>query len=149
MDVDGFLAEEHAAWGVFQGTFLRVPMEHWNTPGATGDWTPQDVLAHVAGWHRHCAELLATYARGIDPRKPFTTERIDEMNAEFVARYRGWDVNSIRMLSRDEHVRVVVGIRAAAFRGFDETWESVIRANTTAHYEEHLPMLETFIKEHA
>lgn len=149
MDVDAFFKEEADSWAGLLTRFDRLSEQAWDTPGATGEWTPKGVLAHIAGWHRHCADLLATYARGIDPRTPFTKALIDEMNAGFVATFQSWDSASVRLLAKEEHVRVVVGIRASSFRTFDESWETLIRENTTAHYDEHRPLLDAFIKEHA
>lgn len=45
-----FLAEfeeERAAW---EALLAEIPAERWTEPGASGDWTVKDVVAHVV-WH--------------------------------------------------------------------------------------------------
>lgn len=147
MDIDAFYQEESDAWSGLGTRFDRLSPQAWETTGAAGEWTPKQLLAHIAGWHRHLAELLAVYSRGLDPRKPLSKEVIDERNAEFIGRFASWDAASVRVLSRDEHARAVVSIRSAAFRGFDESWEQIIRGNMTGHYDEHRPTLDAFLKE--
>jgi hypothetical protein len=147
MDLDAFYREDSTSWNDLLTRFDRLDDRLWGSTGAAGEWTPKDVLAHISGWFRHLAELLAIYGRGLDKREAFDAARIDSMNAEFVERYRSWDPLSVRMLARDEHARAIVGIRSASFRGYDAGWEATIRANTTEHYDEHRPLLDEFLKE--
>ena len=39
--------EERAAW---EAQLEEIPAERWTEPGASGDWTVKDVVAHVV-WH--------------------------------------------------------------------------------------------------
>jgi len=147
LDVDAFLSEEAKAWAEFKGRFDRLPSADFLTPGVVGDWTPKDLLVHVASWHRWMSDKLTDYAGGFAKLETLSAEAIDELNTGFLERFVEWPVEGVIVLSRDAHTRAVVSIRASSFRGYDEEWERVIRSNTTEHYAEHLPHLDAFLKE--
>lgn len=149
LDVDSFLKEEAASWAALRSTFDRIATKDFSVAGAEGEWTPRDVLVHVACWHRYMADKLNEFAGGFAKLVPFTQEDVDSKNAEFIGRFSDWPVEAALVLARDAHTRAVVAIRASSFRPYDEEWEGMIRANTTKHYEEHIPSLEAFIKEHS
>ena len=144
-DTDGLLQAESRAWAELRKRFLSLTDAQMTTPGVTGDWSPRELLIHIACWHRWMADKLNSYASGFGKVEPFTDEAVNAMNAEFVTRFEGWPVSAVLELSRDAHTRGVVSIRGSSFRGFDETWERVIRENTTDHYDEHLAELDKFI----
>jgi hypothetical protein len=145
-DTDSFLETESQEWAALRKRFERLTDAQMLTPGAAGEWTPKQLLVHVACWHRWMADRLNNYASGFAKLEPFTPEQVDEMNAEFVARFEDWPVSAVRELSRDAHTRGVVSIRGSSFRGFSEDWQRVILANTTNHYAEHVDELDAFIK---
>lgn len=149
LDVDEFLKEESVKWAELRGRFEGLNAEALTKPGACGDWSPREVLIHIAAWHRHMADKLQEYGSGFGTLEPFTTDRIDEMNSSFVERFADWPLESILVLSRDAHTRAVVAIRASSFRGYENDWEKLIRVNTVEHYEEHAPMMDAFIKENS
>lgn len=146
-DTDGLLATESRAWAEFRKRFAGLSDAQMTTPGVTGDWSPRELLIHVACWHRWMADKLNTYASGFAKLETFTEESVNAMNAEFVDRFKDWPVSAVLELSRDAHTRGVVSIRGASFRGFDETWARVIRSNTTEHYDEHLAEVDKFLAE--
>jgi hypothetical protein len=148
MDIDTFLSTESQAWAAFGGRFKGLSDATLAEPGACGDWSPRDVLVHIACWHRWMSDRLNNYASGFAKIEPFSDADVDTMNAEFIDRFKDWPVHAVLVLSRDAHTRGVVAIRGSSFRGFDDTWEKVILANTTEHYAEHDPGMEAFIKAH-
>lgn len=62
-EIMGRIAESAAA---FDALVERIPPERMNDPGADGDWTPRDVIAHIAADHRWFVAQLDA-ARGDAP----------------------------------------------------------------------------------
>lgn len=144
-DTDAFLATESREWAALRKRFVDLTDAQLTIPNAVGDWSLKQLIVHLACWHRWMADRLNSYASGFAKLETMSDEDVDRMNAEFVARFDDWPASAVLELSRDEHTRGVVAIRGSSFRGFDDTWQRVIRANTTEHYDEHLAELDKFL----
>jgi hypothetical protein len=72
------------------GLVARLPRSALQAPRACGDWSVQDVLAHVAAWEREGARRLALIARGQGTRIVWydTRAELDAFNARVVGAAR-------------------------------------------------------------
>lgn len=136
-------------------TISELPDEALQEPGAVGDWSVADVLAHLVNWE---AELVTGFNRIDQGRKPGrllqALEDRQAYNAARVDQVQGRDLD--RIFADLQGVRVQLEEWLEAFstddlekpgrvRGAKKTllWE-LIAAATFEHEAGHLPALEAF-----
>ena len=137
------LEREERAWRALCGLYDRTPEDAWEKPGANGDWSMKDVMAHVAAWHALTTDRLECLrSTGDLPGAP----DVDSFNDEQHLRCKDMPLHDIRAMSggsrhrfREEVAQIEdpVGDRLA----------QIVVANGDGHYAEHLPDLEAFLKE--
>lgn len=85
MERDALLAEEARAWEEFAERLAEVAPERLEEPTVTPEgWSVKDVVVHVGGWLRECAEVLDAMVDGTwgnAAEEPETPERIERVNA--------------------------------------------------------------------
>jgi len=52
------LDAENRGWSELHSRFDKLSDEDWLKPGVVDDWTPKDMIAHVAVWHAQTADRL-------------------------------------------------------------------------------------------
>lgn len=117
-------------------------------PGAAGDWSLKDVVAHVAHWERYMARRLQAVLRGETNIPPESTLDTDEDNALVYAEHRDEPLADVLAGARQSHqelLGLVEALPESALAGthwFSSSdaplWES-IAGNTYEHYREHAP----------
>jgi hypothetical protein len=78
--------------------FAGIPASLREAAGTIGDWSPKDVMAHVAAWRAIEARRLEARAGVDDPRHaadPVTSDPIDEANALLHGRHAGWSWDAV------------------------------------------------------
>lgn len=78
--------------------FAQVPAGTREAAGTIGDWSPKDVLAHVAAWRAIEARRLEARAGVANPEHdtdPATTDPIDESNATLQGRHAAWSWEAV------------------------------------------------------
>jgi hypothetical protein len=138
--------EEHArheagVWAGFEALLSRVPEERLNDPGVLGGtWTVKEMLHHVTGWMRECADHLEAMAAGTFVEPEESDEITDARNAAFAEEARSMDVTDVRAgldAARDAVLR-----SWAELPEVDDVAVEWFAGETYEHYEEHLPDLE-------
>jgi hypothetical protein len=81
------LDAERAAWEALLAEVGERPMER---PGAAGDWTFKDVVAHLNGWRERTVAKLEAAARGQEPSPPPWPTGLDEDSDEDVDAINRW-----------------------------------------------------------
>lgn len=113
-------------------------------PGAAGDWSVKDVLAHIAAWQSRLVRLLFQLSRN---QKPQSDGRdVDTINAEIYAQQKD---RALDLVLADFHgVYEQVRLRVAALddqalgrRIGPATLEEIIRSDTDEHDDEHAAQL--------
>ncbi len=61
------IQQQRTAWDAF---VAAVDEAHMEAPGAMGDWTFKDVVAHLTTWRQRSIALLATAQRDELPPPP-------------------------------------------------------------------------------
>jgi hypothetical protein len=78
--------------------FAGIPAGLRESARTIGDWSPKDVMAHVAAWRAIEARRLEARAGVADPRHeadPVTSDPIDEANALLQGRHAGWSWQAV------------------------------------------------------
>jgi hypothetical protein len=122
-------------------------------PGALGDWSVKDILAHVTAWEVELLTTLGKARRGI--KRPgatrWTGEEVEALNARWHA---GMKARSLEQVlgdfkgARGQTVRIVEDTRAAEIEG-TPAWlhaplGDYIYSQTAEHELEHLEHLRAF-----
>ena len=71
-----------------EATLAGVSEEQMTAPGAVGDWSVKDLLAHLIFWEQAPVRALRAEARGEPGRLPSDDEGADRLNARAVAERR-------------------------------------------------------------
>jgi hypothetical protein len=119
-------------------------------PGLDG-WTRKDVLAHVAWWNLHSADIVAGVRSGVDPYpggdEPWDP---DAWNARILADNRDRAPDDVRRGEAASFARLVVAVEAATDEELfgedphpwlDGTLAETIAEDSTLHYPDHVPHL--------
>jgi len=137
------LHQEEKAWRELSTRFNLIAPEDWKRKGASGDWTPKDVLAHIASWHSLAVEEMEIRRNGQKPVRAWAT--IDEANEEFREKCKSMSVHDVQVMSgtsrqrfREEVEKTPEPLHAKA--------EEFIIANAHGHYEEHIAGLDAFLE---
>src|SRR2546421_6756533 len=85
--------EEDVAWAELCGLLEKIPPGAMERPGLNGDWSPKDLLGHLASWWAEAASQLERMRFGT-----FRLERrdIDEVNRRFYEANRDLDLHTVR-----------------------------------------------------
>jgi len=77
--------------------------------GQVNEWSPKDLIAHLAGWKLRMADRLEAIARGEPTAR---TEEPDDENALIWAEYAGKSWEEVLQASSSGHRRMVDGLQA-------------------------------------
>lgn len=124
-------------------------------PGASGDWSIKDILAHLATWQGRAAQILEAARRNEQPQLiPSVTsdEEMDEFNqATFAANHS----RPLAEVTQDFHAsyqQLLVATRVMseedlfnpgrfAWMKANALW-TVLKGDRFGHYDEHKPTIE-------
>lgn len=103
-----FLEEEHETWLPFEA-LIDLSDVDLDRPGhpddATHGWSARDLLGHLVAWQERALEVARELAVGdVSPSKRRMDDdwqaRGDELNDEFLVRWRAMDHDEVRRLAR-------------------------------------------------
>ena len=134
------LAAEEEAWKALCARFDAIPAGDWEKPGVNGEWSPKDLLAHVAVWNAEAERMLQAF---------FSTARftgwpaVDAFNADAYERCREMSLHDVRAMSgaarhrfREECARLTDPIA--------NDIQDMIGRNGHLHYADHFDQLDAF-----
>lgn len=136
------LNDEARAWRDLMTRFNRIEGAGWNRSGAAGDWSPKDVLAHIACWHAE-AEMFFEQLRSADtpPRWP----DVETFNAESREKCRDMTAREVQAMSGAARHRFREEISLVA-EPLAEKHVRAIRNCGALHYAGHIEMLDAFLE---
>jgi uncharacterized protein (TIGR03083 family) len=86
--------EAHARFRAAFDTLLALaanyPEERRAVPGACGEWSPREVLAHLSGWIREAQHRYGRFASGTDDDITYDEDAFNEQSLESRA-YMDWN----------------------------------------------------------
>ncbi len=131
------------------------------TAAITGDWTPKDLMAHVADWERRFLRWVEIGRRGEIPQRPepgLTYDDLDRLNQEMVEHNRRLSLDEVRAEFAAAYRAILDAVIAMSeqelFAVGYYPWTGeypllpYLRANTDEHYAEHAAELETWLRAH-
>lgn len=146
MTRDELLQVEAARWGEISALFEGVG-DRWDEPGATGDWTPRDVLAHITAWHEIALAWYVDTARTGQVDAPWAPwgDDLDAFNESLHQKALGISVADVRA-NADRARAAFVEAVAALPNEVSDRQIRVTTGNGHGHYEEHIPPLTAFLE---
>ena len=127
-----FLQRESAAHDRWWSTLAGISPDAERSDG----WTLNDVVAHIAAWHRYSTDRIAAIARGEDDPGPPEDE--DGFNERARAAAGTWEE------TREESIRahrslldLVDSLSEGRVFQDDGLIEFIVRVNGSGHYDEH------------
>ncbi len=129
-----------AAWAALQESYAGLPNAALLEPGAVGDWSVRDVLAHVNTWQEEALRHLPVIAAGGTPPSYATTYGgIDTFNARMAERKRDLSLSEVRRRLQETQRRLaelVQGVPEDQLTG-ETRFRRRLRLDTYGHYRLH------------
>ena len=136
------LDADEAAWEEFHARFHRIGEEGWLKPGACGDWTPKDLMAHIACWHAETASIIEQVRAG----GTFPQVDVEAFNVDFYERCRDMALKDVQAMSGAAHSRFREEVAHVPAELFTERMEAWVAGNGHGHYDEHIPLFDAFLE---
>jgi hypothetical protein len=139
---DELLSLEDAGWQALSARLHRLAEGDWVRPGVNGEWTPKDMIAHIALWHASATDRLESYRMtGTIPPLPAP---VDDINREQFERGRDLTVKEARAMSGAARHRFREEI-ALLPDDPEERLSMLIIGDGSEHYDEHIPQFDAFL----
>ena len=122
-------------------------------PGASGEWTVKDVLAHISAWERRMLSWIGSHLRGETPDVPLPWD-VERMNAEAYAQVKDRPLAEVlkefHRSYRDALALVESLSEEQLQTAYTGTWPmgplwTGVSANTNWHYKEHRETMEAWL----
>jgi hypothetical protein len=127
------------AWRELADSYTGLTDAELTEPGASGDWSVKDVIAHVTTWEKEALQHLPTVARGGRPPRYASVGGIDAFNARAFAQNRDLPLQAVLERSKGVHARLVAYVASVEPERLAnrERFVSRLRLDTYGHYRIH------------
>lgn len=157
MDKATFMRSLRADRSEWEALLAEVGAEWMTQPGAAGDWSVKDIIAHVAWGER---EMLGVVRARALVGSPYWSMPRDERNAAVYAENRDRALDDVLAEARDVYGQLVQAFEtlsdedftdASRYREMPAEWEpwQVYAGNTFEHYREHMPSMREWLARQA
>lgn len=153
MNTTEFLAELRAGRSEWDDTLAWIPMERMAEPGAEGEWSAKDVVAHIA-WHEREMQtmLRARDANGSD----LWNLPLDERNATIYAQNRDRTLLDVLAEGSAAYAALLPAVERLSdedlndpkqYRDMPADWVpwQILAGNTYEHYRDHAASLRQWL----
>lgn len=145
---------------LLEATQAELSEDEMTRPGANGEWSVKDVLAHIVAWEKFMLRCLSQIQKGMMPELlplDITGDDVDELNRRIYVENRGEPLDEVlREFGRsyEQAVKAVEAVpeedliqagRIEALGG-KPLWH-MVAANTFWHYAEHRESLQAWLEE--
>lgn len=140
MDRRQLLTRIETAWTAFNESFAGLSEAALTAPGASGDWSVKDAIAHVTIWEEEAlTHLPHIIAGGRPPRYSDTYGGIDAFNARTVERRRALPLAVVLQRKDDTHRRLIEFVEAMPEEQLvrETRARRRLRLDTYSHYPIH------------
>jgi hypothetical protein len=144
------LAELDREWASIERICAGLNETDMVAPGAQGEWSVKDILAHISAWEKYLLDRLGYIMTGQHPQYPVMTtwDDVHRFNAQVFADNQDRPLTSVIIEFRSLYRGVMTVLEALDddmlsqpytydFPDDSLTLLRLIRANTTEHYREH------------
>jgi uncharacterized protein (TIGR03083 family) len=155
MDRATFLATLRAGRAEWEALLAAIPIDRMTEPGAAGDWSVKDVVAHVVWSER---EMLGVARAHALVGSELWRLSQDERNAVVYEENRQRALDVVLGEERQVYAQLVDALEALADEDFDDPsrfaqmpaewrpWQ-VFAGSTYGHYEQHLPAMHAWLRQ--
>lgn len=128
------------AWQEFQAAVAGLTPEQMLQPGAVGEWSVKDILAHVSAWEQEAIKYLPlTLTNARLPRYKDLYGGIDAFNAQATAKARLLSLEEVLAQMEAVHQELLALVGAAPEELFQKEtrFRRRIKLDTFSHYPVH------------
>jgi DinB superfamily len=140
LDRQQLLKRLDKAWVAFTASYAGLSQSQLLEPGATGQWSVRDIIAHVTWWEEEALEhLLRILDNGRPPRYAVKYGGIDAFNALMTERRKSLSLLEVVRQQRDVHQRLVDYLQGVPEDQFtrETRFRHRLRLDTYSHYPKH------------
>ncbi|MDP2975437.1 MAG: ClbS/DfsB family four-helix bundle protein, partial [Anaerolineales bacterium] len=136
-------------------TIARLSESQMRVPGASGEWTVKDVLAHISAWEGWMVRWTDMHLRGEAPDVPLPWD-VERMNAGTYARHKDKPLPAVMEefhVSYRDALALVHSLSEEQLQTENtDTWPmgplwTGVAANTHWHYKEHRESIEAWLQQ--
>jgi uncharacterized protein (TIGR03083 family) len=161
MNKTELLASMESGYNEMEQVLSPLSETQWTTPGANGDWSIKDIVAHLTVWQHVLLRRLQAAARHETPARELLAEEkdIDDMNARFYAENRDRPAAEVYDDFRASYHEIVAQVQSLPdtdlFEAGRFAWTQdsalcqYVADNTYEHYDEHLPSIRDWVATHS
>jgi hypothetical protein len=128
------------AWEGFKASYAGLSDSELMLPGATGNWSVRDIIAHVTWWEEEALmHLPLILAGGKPPRYSVTYGGINAFNAQMTEQKKNLSLSEVLQQQADTHRRLIDYIQRAPEEQFtrETRFRRRLRLDTYSHYPKH------------
>jgi hypothetical protein len=143
MNREQLLNKIDKAWTDLQESYAGLSAAQLAAPGANGDWSVKDILAHVTTWEEETLEYLPLIAAGGTPPRYASLGGLDAFNAQKMAQKRDVAPEEVLRQLAAVHARLRDYVQSVPEEHFtrDTRFRRRLRYDTYSHYPEHARMI--------
>lgn len=136
---DGLFRRVNTAWGELQDAISGLPDEAMVEPGAIGEWSVRDLLAHVTTWEEEALKALPVILQGGKLPRYASQGGIDAFNARQQEAKRGLSLERLRMEMDATHQRLLGVLDRTAESAYAKEGRFLrrLRLDTYGHWRLH------------
>ena len=104
----------HKEWEALEKFLATLSPEQMTQPGAIGNWSPKDVLAHLAEWQQMCMSWFNAGLQGESPHLPaegYKWSQMPALNQKIYGKYKDWNLEKVGELFQASHQQIFEIIR--------------------------------------
>jgi hypothetical protein len=140
MDRAQLLKRVDGAWQALLASYEGLTETEMTRPGAIGDWSIKDVIAHVSWWEEEALTHLPLILEGgRPPRYSVKYGGIDAFNALMAERKAGLSLAEVLQARDETHRRLLEFLQAVPEEQFlhETRFRRRLRLDTYGHYRLH------------
>lgn len=136
MDRQQLLQRLDAAWTALTESFAGLTAAQMRQPGALGDWSIQDILAHVTTWETEALTYLPVISNGERPPRYIQYGGIDGFNALMAEQKQGLALADVLTQLDGTHRQLLDYIQGVPEEQYarETRFRHRLRLDTYSHY---------------
>lgn len=136
---DALFRRINAAWTELQDAISGLPDETLVEPGAVGEWSVRDLLAHVTTWEEEALKALPVILQGGKLPRYASQGGIDAFNARQQEAKRGLSLERLRVEMNATHQRLLGALDRTAESAYAKEGRFLrrLRLDTYGHWRLH------------
>src|SRR6266496_1128533 len=128
------------AWAEIKESYAGLSDAQLTEPGAMGDWSVKDILAHVTWWEQEALKHLPLIIKeGRPPRYSTQYGGIDAFNALMIEQKRDLSLADVLQQQDEIHRQLIAYIQSVPEEQFtrETRFRHRLRLDTYSHYPKH------------